>query len=231
MDAKTVFTFAGGLVAGLVIGALLFSAPAPTGTVTQTNAQAPQGQSGVDKLRLQQEITRLEALVKDDPSNYGAWKKLGDNYFDVDNAKKSVSAYKKALDLEGNDPNVWTDMGVMYRRLQQFDKALESFDRAIKENPNHTVSRLNRGVVYIYDLKEIDKGIAAWEEFLRIEPQGQQADRIRQELATVKSMQAVQSGDSTLPPDHPDVSSGAAPAPQAGSGSTPETYFPKPAAQ
>lgn len=230
MNAKTIFTFAGGMVTGLILGVLIFSGDSPT--VSQApSQQAPQ----VDKLRLQREIAQLEGIVKNDPQNYQAWKKLGDNYFDVDLYQKSIESYRKALALDDSDPNVWTDMGVMYRRVGDFTKALEAFDEAIEKGPNHTVSRLNKGVVYIYDLQDTDKGIAAWEDFLRIQPAGAQADQIRAEIDKLRGSTAPPGGaiprDAELPPDHPPLEGGGQiPAPAPGTGD-PSGYFPKPEQQ
>jgi len=231
MNAKTIFTFAGGVVTGLILGVLIFSGgPAPVPLPTGQQAPPPQ-QPQVDKIKLQREIAQLEGIVKSDPQNYNAWKTLGDNYFDTELFQKSVDSYRKALDINNADPNVWTDMGVMYRRLGDFTMALEAFEEAIQRGPDHTVSRLNKGVVYIYDLKDLDKGIAAWEDFLRVAPQGQQADQIRAELAKLKGSAPPTGGpiptDTELPPDHPPLEGqGGASAP-----ADPAGYFPKPEQQ
>ncbi len=223
MNAKTIFTFAGGVVTGLIIGVMIFSGgPSPVSQAPRP--QAPQ-QPQVDKIQKQREIAQLEDLVKNDPGNYQAWKSLGDNYFDVELPSKSIVAYRKALVIDDKDPNVWTDMGVMYRKVGDFTKAIESFDEAIERDPNHSISRLNRGVVYIYDLQELANGIAAWEDALRVQPSGPQADRIRVDLDQVKQRLAAQTSGE-LPPDHPPLEGqqgASAPAP-----ADPSSYFPKP---
>lgn len=223
MNAKTIFTFAGGVVVGLILGAWLFSGP--SSQVSQVPTPVTPSQPQVDTIRLQQEVTQLEDLVKNDPENYQAWKKLGDNLFDIGEFQRAVDAYGTALALDDSDPNVWTDMGVMYRKLGNPEKALEAFDEAIKRGPTHTISRLNKGVVYIYDLKDIEKGVAAWEDFLRVQPSGPQADNIRGELEKLGRMKAARESG-TLPPDHPTVPSGE-PGGASGEGD-PAGYFPKP---
>jgi cytochrome c-type biogenesis protein CcmH/NrfG len=226
MNAKTIFTFAGGVVTGLILGVMIFSGG--SSQVSQApRPQAPQ-QPQVDKIKLQREIAQLEGLVKNDPGNYQAWKKLGDNYFDVDLPSKSIEAYRKALAIDNKDPNVWTDMGIMYRKVGDFTKAIESFDDAIERDPNHVNSRLNKGVVYIYDLQDLPKGIAAWEGALSVQTAGPQADRIRAELEQVKRRYAAQTSGE-LPPDHPPLEGqqgASAPAP-----ADPSGYFPKPEQQ
>jgi len=230
MNAKTVFTFAGGVVTGLIIGVMIFSggsSPVPQAPRPQ-QPQQPQ----VDKIKKQREIVQLEDLVKSDPGNYQAWKKLGDNYFDTELPSKSIEAYRKALAIDDKDPNVWTDMGVMYRKVGDFTKAIESFDEAIARDPNHAISRLNKGVVYIYDLQDLAKGVAAWEDALRVQPVGPQADKIRADLEQVKQRLSAQ-GSGELPPDHPPLQGqqgASAPAP-APAPADPSGYFPKPEQQ
>ena len=213
MDAKTVFTFVGGMVAGMILWALIFSGPSPTPSGFAPGPPSQQTQQPqVDMVKLQRDIAQLEQIAKSDPGNYQAWKKLGDNYFDIGEQRKSVAAYRKALDIDDSDPNVWTDMGVMYRRLGDFPKALESFQTGAEKGPNHSVSRLNIGVVYVNDLKDYAKGIAAWEDCRRVEPAGAGADSSRERLGQIRRMRAAQSGGGGAPP----------------AGGDPATDFPKP---
>jgi tetratricopeptide (TPR) repeat protein len=224
MNAKTIFTFFGGVVTGLVLGVLLFSGPSTQ--VSQVPQPVTQNQPQVDKIKLQQNINQLEGLLKNDPENYQAWKKLGDSYFDVEQPAKSIEAYRKALAIDDGDPNVWTDMGVMYRKVGNPAKAIESFDKAIERGPTHTVSRLNKGVVYLYDLNDIEKGVAAWEDFLKLQPTGPQADQVRADLQPFKARLGLQESGGELPEGHPSLDSQEA-APGSG-GTDPAGYFPKP---
>ena len=98
------------------------------------------------------------------------WVKLGNNYYDTNQNDKAIVAYDKALAINNSSANVWTDMGIMYRRIGQFDKAIESFIEGAKRDPKHIFSRFNRGIVLLYDLKDTPGAIAAWEEVLKIDP-------------------------------------------------------------
>jgi len=228
MNAKMIFTFLGGVLVGMFLGVSLFSGGGGSQGPAVPTPVTPQPQ--VDRIRIQREITQLETMLKEDPGNYQAWKKLGDGYFDIEEPGKSIEAYRKALALDDSDPNVWTDMGVMYRRTGDSAKALESFDRAIEKGPNHTISRLNKGVVYVYDLQEFDKGIAAWEDFLRLQPSGPQADQVRQQIEQARVAKAAREGGGSLPPDHPPIEGAGQPGGEAAPGD-PSSYFPKPGQQ
>ncbi len=115
-------------------------------------------------------ILSLEKEVSLLPRNAEAWVQLGNLYFDTNQVKKAIGAYNKSLELDPKNPSVLTDLGVMYRRNGQPLEAIKAFDRAIAADPKHEVSRFNKGVVFLYDLKEPEKAIKAWEGLLEVNP-------------------------------------------------------------
>ena len=86
---------------------------------------------GPDRIKLQRDIAQAEEILRKDPQNYQAWVQIGNDYFDLGEAQKSVDAYQRALAIKGDDPNVLTDMGVMYRQLKDFPKAVAAFRKAM----------------------------------------------------------------------------------------------------
>jgi regulator of sirC expression with transglutaminase-like and TPR domain len=101
-----------------------------------------------------------------------------------------VNAYQKALAIKDGDPNVLTDMGVMYRQLKDFPSAVAAFRKAMANSPTHPQSRMNLGVTLMHDLNDTKGAIAAWEEFLRVAPNDPNADTIRRSLEELKSKAA-----------------------------------------
>jgi cytochrome c-type biogenesis protein CcmH/NrfG len=134
------------------------------------------GQEQTQSDEAQQAITRLEAEVTAQPKNFQSWVQLGHLYFDSNQVQKAIGAYKKSLEMHSGDANLLTDLGVMYRRAKQPDKALESFDRAIKMDPTHQPSRFNKGIVLMYDLDKPQEALEAWEEVLKINPNAKAAN-------------------------------------------------------
>ncbi|MDQ1330318.1 MAG: hypothetical protein QG578_581 [Thermodesulfobacteriota bacterium] len=116
------------------------------------------------------QITDHEKAVAADPDNTEVWIHLGNLYFDSGLSEKSIAAYEKALALNPVNADVWTDMGVMYRKIGKFEKAIECFDKAVSINPKHEVSRFNKGIVFMYDLKNKQEAIRVWEELLDVNP-------------------------------------------------------------
>ena len=115
-------------------------------------------------------IAALEKETGSNPGNLEAWVELGNSYFDTNQYEKSIGAYRKALEINPKNANVWTDMGVMYRRNGNPQEAINAFNKAIEADPKHEVSRMNKGIVLLHDLKDTDGAIKAWEGLLEINP-------------------------------------------------------------
>jgi tetratricopeptide (TPR) repeat protein len=180
--------FVGGLVVGMVIMNIFGSSGG--GGARVSNAPAPitgEQQPGPDRVKLGRDIAQLEDIVRKDPGNYQAWVQIGNDYFDLGEAQKSVDAYNKALSIKGDDPNVLTDLGVMYRQLKDFPKALAAFRKAAAISPTHPQSRLNIGVVLMHDMNDPKGAVEAWEDYLRVAPNDPNAENIRRSLEEIKA--------------------------------------------
>ena len=130
-------------------------------------APAPTQAADSDKSSM---IAALEKETRSNPGNLEAWVELGNSYFDSNQYDKAIGAYRKALEINPDNANVWTDMGVMYRRNDNPQEAIKAFDKAIEADPKHEVSRMNKGIVLLHDLKDTDGAIKAWEGLLEVNP-------------------------------------------------------------
>jgi len=115
-------------------------------------------------------VKELQAFLKENPDNAQAWIKLGNAFFDLDRFGDAINAYEKSLSIEPNHPHVLTDLGVMYRRNNEPEKALKAFSNAIAAQPDFEIAWFNKGVVYMHDLNDIPKAIEAWEQLVKVNP-------------------------------------------------------------
>jgi len=166
-----------------VLGSMFFSGggSAPVATSPPPVAAPAAG------VNLQQKIDTMQQVTAADPGNRNAWVQLGHAYFDTNQPMKAVDAYDKALELDGNDPNVLTDQGVMFRKLGWFDRAIENFEKANQLDSRHTQSLFNMGIVYRYDLNEFEKAVAAWKKLLALNPPEPMASQVRKEVEFLES--------------------------------------------
>jgi cytochrome c-type biogenesis protein CcmH/NrfG len=150
-------------------------------------AQAPKGP---DPLESAAKINTLKEIIKNDPKNLPAWVELGNLYFDTDQPKEAIEAYSQYLAIKPDNPDVRTDMGIMYRKLGQFDKAIEEFRKAAQGDPKHINSRYNIGLVLLHDKQDIKGAVKAWEDYLKVDPNSERAQRIRAQIEKMKAMPA-----------------------------------------
>ena len=143
-----------------------------------------------DSVEVASQIQTLKEIVKKDPKNLPAWVELGNLYFDSDRPKEAIDAYSRYLAAKPDNPDVRTDMGIMYRKLGQFDKALEEFKKAAQTDPKHVNSRYNIGLVLLHDKQDMKGAINAWEEYLKVDPNSERAQRIRAQIEKMKAMSA-----------------------------------------
>lgn len=164
-----IIVFICGLVAGIALTVYKLGPPAAT--------QTAGGESGTQLSKEHAEaIAHLESEVTKNPDDYQSWIKLGHQYFDTDQPEKAIQAYTRSLALHPGDANLLTDLGVMYRNTGQKDKAIESFDKARELDPKHEPSRLNKGIVLLFDMNDPTGAIASWEELLRLNPEAKMTD-------------------------------------------------------
>ena len=163
-------------VAALVTGFLafvvfnLYQKPA-TGPVAAT--AVPSQWNGAGPANLPDAALPMPQLEKRNAAHSrgaDAWVELGNRYYDSNNVPQAIEAYEKALAIRPGDADVLTDLGVMYRKNGNPLAALKSFDLAIASDSRLEVSRFNKGVVMIFDLKDVEGGVQAWEELVAMHP-------------------------------------------------------------
>ncbi len=162
-----------GLVIGFIGGVVFASYKLGPDTVHNhpENSAAPAPAQEQLNNQAKEAISNLEAEVTANPDSVEAWTRLGHLYYDTDQVENAIKAYAKSLELQPGNADVWTDQGVMYRRNKQPEKAIESFEHAYSMQADHAPSRLNKGIVLLYDLNKPEEAIAIWEELLAINPQ------------------------------------------------------------
>ncbi len=153
-------------------------APAPP-------AQAPPAR---DSIEVASQIQTLKDIIKKDPKNLSAWVEMGNLYFDSNQPKEAIEAYRQYLAVKPDNPDVRTDMGIMYRKLGDFDQAIEEFKKAAQSDPNHFNSRYNLGLVLLHDKQDMKGAIKAWEEYLKVDPKSERAERVRTQMEKLKKM-------------------------------------------
>jgi cytochrome c-type biogenesis protein CcmH len=120
-------------------------AQAPAGTQaaqTADAAQAPQGD--IDAL-----VKRLEKRLADNPNDAEGWRLLGWTYYNTARHKDAVAAYRRAVDLQKDNPTLKALLGeamVVEAGDRVTDAALAIFEEVLAINPNDERARFFKGV-------------------------------------------------------------------------------------
>ncbi len=190
-----VIAFLVGFISGATVAILRGTKGVEKTAMVQKPQMAPPGAPAPappprDSIEAASQIQTLKEIVKKDPKNLPAWVELGNLHFDTDQPKEAIEAYSHYLAVKPDNPDVRTDMGIMYRKLGQFDRALEEFRKAARSDPKHVNSRYNIGLVLLHDKQDIQGAIKAWEEYLKVDTNSERSQRIRAQIEKMKTMSA-----------------------------------------
>ena len=169
--STTIMCVALALCLGVFLGNLLtviYSAQ-PSAQQARAVQQAQPNQPQISQSQASK-IIDLERLTRNQPDNATPWQQLGNAYYDANRPENAISAYNKSLALDDSSADVWTDLGTMYRRTGQYQKAIDSYNSALMIDPIHANALFNKGIVYVHDLKQKEKGVAVWEKLLAANP-------------------------------------------------------------
>ena len=108
---------------------------------------------------------------------------LGNWNYDRKNWPHAIEHYEQAIALGADNADVRTDLGNCYRFLGQPQKALELYQAAQRQNPQHEHSLFNQAGLYAEVLNEPAKAVAVAQEFIRRFPQSSGAKAAQEMIA------------------------------------------------
>lgn len=108
---------------------------------------------------------------------------LGNFYYDHQNWPLAIKEYESAISQGSNDADIRTDLGNAYRFANRPGDALAQYQLAQKMNPTHEFSLFNQGGLYLEDLRQPQKAIEVWNEYLVRFPTGRNVAAARQLIA------------------------------------------------
>ncbi len=146
-----------------------------------------QGQPGMPAMA---EIQKLRAYVEQHPDDADAVLQLANLNFDIQNWPRARDLYTHYLELRPKQPNTLTDLGITYRQLKDYDRALDLFSQAQKIDPAHWQSRFNAVIVLAFDLKRYDDAQSALAELKKLQPANPDVQRLAAEVDKQKKAAA-----------------------------------------
>jgi tetratricopeptide (TPR) repeat protein len=90
--------------------------------------------------------------------------------------KQAKYYYEKALELDGFNYEALNNLGQLYQHIDEnFNKAKEFYELAIREKPNLDIPRLNLGVLLTQHFKDFAGAKKQYEELLEMDPENEKA--------------------------------------------------------
>jgi len=132
-----------------------------------------------------QMVQAYKAALAKNPNDLDANIGLGNLEFDSGQYLKAIDYYSRALEIDPRNADVRVDRAIAYHATGENDTAKKELLRVVQEKPEHKNAWLNLGVVN-RELGDRAEAVRAWERYLKLDPEGEHAETIRQELATLK---------------------------------------------
>ena len=85
------------------------------------------------------------------------------------NFKVAENLYKKILNASPNFAGVHNNLGMMYKELEEYKKAIICYEKAIQIDPNYGHVYYNLGNI-LQELSELQKAKSCYEKLLNLDP-------------------------------------------------------------
>lgn len=108
---------------------------------------------------------------------------LANWYFDNRNWPKAIEQYQRAISLGLDNADLRTDLGSAYRFSGQSDRAIEQYEIAQRENPEHENSLFNLAALYLQTAHNPAKASELLEDFRTRFPKSGALPRVQELLA------------------------------------------------
>lgn len=164
------------------------SAPTQQGTQIQTANEQTDRRGAVLKQRLAK-----------NPKDFETARELGDLYWDAGGTNgqagdatkaatyftQATEAYSQALKVKPKNADVRTDMATAFFYSGNMARARQELNRVLAQDPRHRNALFNLGLIS-KQTGDNKTARSAWQRFLKVEPSGENADKVRQELTQLK---------------------------------------------
>jgi Flp pilus assembly protein TadD/SAM-dependent methyltransferase len=110
-----------------------------------------------------------ETLIKQFPDNFNILAIVGASHANVDDFKKAIEFYKKALEINPTVPDVYNNMGIALKNIGDMELAIKNFDKAIELRNFFPDAYNNLGTVY-QDLDDFENAKVNYEIAIKQNP-------------------------------------------------------------
>lgn len=114
----------------------------------------------------------LEKYLKNHPKDVEARTLLASSYWLKGQVEMAAKEYLKALNFKPNDSDLLYRLGILFRQLNQDDRAVDYLEKAVSARPE--IPLYHAELAKTYTKKSLyDQSLAHWEKVLELTPEGE----------------------------------------------------------
>ena len=147
---------------------------------------SPHGPPSEKSVPFMQKLQGFKSRLEKDPKDIEALFFIANANFDIQRFEKAESFYLRALEVDGKNLHIRTDLASAYRHLGHSDQAVAALQVVLEINPNHEVALYNLGIILLNDLDDRLGAADAWERLVQINPHDPLADELRKKIKTIR---------------------------------------------
>jgi len=125
--------------------------------------------------KTQDAISRLENVLTVEPENTKVYFLLGRLYYLQANYDAALSSYAKIHKLHPKgSPELWNNLGLLYTKMKQYEKAQEVYDKALVLRKDYPEANYNLGLLFV-KTKKLEKAKTYFQKAIELRPKYAQA--------------------------------------------------------
>ena len=110
-----------------------------------------------------------------------SWKEKGNKFVQERQYAEALNCYSKAIELDANDPILYSNRSAMYYNLNYFDNAILDAEMAITLRPTYAKAYLRKGNA-LEGLKKYKEALDSYEAGLKQDPDNEQLIEAQKKL-------------------------------------------------
>ena len=125
-------------------------------------------------LELDSRVEQIEKSKSEKELTAEDYFRIGNRAHDEKDYDKAISDYSKAIELNPNFVEAYSNRGVAFAYKKDYDKAILDYSKAIELNPEYAKAYSNRGNAFAYK-KDYDKAISDYNKAIELNPEDAEA--------------------------------------------------------